>query len=78
MWNDMTGQIKMKSEDTRKYKESVRNIEQIVSTLYDIQNYLTLYTNFEGVILRLPYSGKKNFQYFNNITFQRKEKKEVW
>ena len=26
MWNDMTGQIKLKSEGTRKYKESVHDI----------------------------------------------------
>ena len=31
----------MKSEGTRKYKQSVRDIKQIVSALHDIQKYLT-------------------------------------
>ena len=35
----MTVQIKLKNEDIRKYKESVRDIKQIASTLGDIQKY---------------------------------------
>ena len=37
--NQMTVQIKLKNEDIRKYKESVRDIKQIASTLGDIQKY---------------------------------------
>ena len=41
MWNNMMGQIKMKSEGTRKYRESARDISQIASSLGDIQKHMT-------------------------------------
>ena len=75
------GQIKMKREDTRKYEESVCNIEQIAGTLYDIQKYLTFIHAFRGCDTTSAIFGKEKlsiFQYFNKIIFQRKEKKEVW
>ena len=63
VWNDMMGQIKMKSEGTRKYKVSVLDIGQIASTLDDIRKYQTFIHEFGGCILHLPYSGKENSQY---------------
>ena len=44
--NQMTGQIKLKNEGTRKYKDSVRDIEQIASTLGDIQKYFIFIHTF--------------------------------
>ena len=46
MWNDMMAQIKMRSEGTHKYKESVRDIGKIASTLSDIQKHLTFIYTF--------------------------------
>ena len=46
MWNDRMAQIKMKSEGSRKYKESVRDIGKIASTLGDIQKHLTFIYTF--------------------------------
>ena len=46
MWNDMMAQIKMRSEGTHKYKESVRDIGKIASTLGDIQKHLTFIYTF--------------------------------
>ena len=46
MWNDRMAQIKMKSEGSRKYKESVRDIRKIASTLGDIQKHLTFIYTF--------------------------------
>ena len=45
------GQIKMKSDGTRKCKESVRDIGQIASTLGDIQKYLTVVHAFRGCFI---------------------------
>ena len=75
MWNDMMGQIKMKSDGTRKCKESVRDIGQIVSTLGDIQKYLTVIHAFRGCfifgqeklsILRLLSSKNKKKNFFSS------------
>ena len=48
MWRDTMGQIKMKIEGTRKYKELVCDIGQIANTLGDIQKYLTFIYAFGG------------------------------
>lgn len=47
----MMGQIKMKSDGTRKCKDSVRDIGQIASTLGDIQKYLTVVHAFRGCFI---------------------------
>ena len=48
MWNGMTAEIKIKSADTGKYKDLVRDMGQIPSTLNDIQKYLTFIHAFGG------------------------------
>ena len=48
MWNNMMGQIKMKREGTRKYRESARDIGQIASSLGNIQKYMTFIHAFGG------------------------------
>ena len=48
MWNNMMGQIKMKSEGTRKYRESAHDIGQIASSLGNIQKYMTFIHAFGG------------------------------
>ena len=48
MWNDLMGSIAMKSEATRKHKESVRDVGKMPESLGDIRKYITFIHAFGG------------------------------
>ena len=77
MWNNIMGQIKIKSEGTHKYKKSVCDIGQIESTLGDNQKYLIFMHAFGGCDTTSVIFGQGKLSILRLLSSKNK-KKEIW